>query len=125
MISASSIPFCGHPKDDAIIDGTEKQFKDMEDKIPVETKSKLEEKIEAVKDGDDTQAINDAIEELEEVAHAMAEELYKTLVQKPLTEQAHLHHRPRAKPPTALKKTSLTLTSKSKAERQQAAKSEF
>jgi molecular chaperone DnaK len=67
-------------KADAIIDGTEKQFKDMEDKIPAETKTQLEEKvaaIKAVKDGDDADAINAAIEDLEKVAHAMAEELYK------------------------------------------------
>jgi molecular chaperone DnaK len=67
-------------KADAIISGTEKQFTEMGDKIPAETKSKLEEKLEAIKavrDSDDTQAINDAIEELEKVAHAMAEELYK------------------------------------------------
>lgn len=69
-------------KADAIISGTEKQITEMGDKIPAETKSKLEEKLEAiksVKETGDAAAINAAIDDLEKVAHSMAEEMYKNM----------------------------------------------
>ena len=62
-----------------IVHGTEKQLTEMGDKIPAETKAELETKLEAikkVKDGEDADAIEAAIKDLEETSHKMAEALY-------------------------------------------------
>jgi molecular chaperone DnaK len=59
---------------------TEKALKEAGDKVTADEKKPVEEKIEAlkkVKDGDDTDAIKKASEELSHAAQAIGEKLYK------------------------------------------------
>jgi len=59
---------------------TEKALKDAGDKVDVETKKNVEEKLEAlkkVKDGDDMEAIKKATEELSVAAQKIGEAMYK------------------------------------------------
>jgi molecular chaperone DnaK len=65
---------------DSILYQTEKTLKDLGDKVEGEDKSKIEEKLEAlraVKDGSDIEAIKKAIEELTEVFQAVSAKLYQ------------------------------------------------
>ncbi len=65
---------------DSLIYNTEKNIKDLGDKIDEATKKEIEEKIEALKkakEGEDIQAIKNAQDELMRVAHKVAEMAYK------------------------------------------------
>ncbi len=65
---------------DSLIYNTEKNIKELGDKIDEATKKEIEEKIEALKkakDGEDVQAIKNAQDELMRVAHKVAEMAYK------------------------------------------------
>ncbi|MEM9399539.1 MAG: molecular chaperone DnaK [Verrucomicrobiota bacterium] len=60
--------------------GTEKMLKEMGDKVPAETKTKIEASIEKVKEalkGDDTEVIKKASDELNEIVQAASADLYK------------------------------------------------
>ncbi len=64
---------------DGLIHASEKSLKDLSDKVDDETKGNVEKEIENVKkaiEGDDTDAINAAIEELTKVSHKLAEMMY-------------------------------------------------
>ena len=70
---------------DGLIHATEKTLKDLDDKVDAETKGNVEKEIENVKkaiEGDDTAAINAAIEELTKVSHKLAELLYSQASQE-------------------------------------------
>ena len=57
----------------------EKQLKEHGDKVPAETKSALEAKIEALKkslEADDTEALKNGMKELEELAMKLGEAIY-------------------------------------------------
>ncbi|NLE55773.1 MAG: molecular chaperone DnaK [Lentisphaerae bacterium] len=65
---------------DSMVYQTEKQLKDMGDKIPANIKSEIEEKLAGLKkalESDDTATIDGAMKELESKLHAFAEELYR------------------------------------------------
>lgn len=65
---------------DALVHSTEKVLKESGDKIDADKKKPVEEKLEAlkaVKDGDDTEAIKKASEELSTEAQKIGEEMYK------------------------------------------------
>ena len=65
---------------DTLIYTTEKALRDAGDKITIDEKKPVEEKIEAlkkVKDGDDSQAIKKATDELSQAAQKIGEKLYK------------------------------------------------
>ncbi len=64
---------------DGLIHASEKSLKDLGDKVDAETKANVEKEIENVKkaiEGDDTDAINAAIEELTKASHKLAEIMY-------------------------------------------------
>ena len=65
---------------DTLVYSTEKALRDAGDKITADEKKPVEEKIEAlkkVKDGDDSEAIKKATEELSQEAQKIGEKLYK------------------------------------------------
>ncbi len=64
---------------DGLVHASEKSLKDLGDKVDDETKGNVEREIANVKkaiEGDDTGAINAAIEELTKVSHKLAEMMY-------------------------------------------------
>ncbi len=64
---------------DGLIHASEKSLKDLGDKVDAETKANVEKEIENVKkavEGEDTGAINAAIEELTKASHKLAELMY-------------------------------------------------
>ena len=70
---------------DGLVHASEKSLKDLGDKVDAETKSNVEREIENVKkaiEGDDTAAINAAIEELTKVSHKLAEMMYANASQE-------------------------------------------
>ncbi|GHV61814.1 chaperone protein DnaK [Spirochaetia bacterium] len=65
---------------DTMIYGTEKNIKDLGDKVSAEDKSKTEEAIAELRkalEGEDLQAIKDKTEALKQVSYKIAEEIYK------------------------------------------------
>ncbi|MGL5951453.1 MAG: Hsp70 family protein, partial [Cetobacterium sp.] len=67
-------------KADMLIASTEKSVKDYAEKVTEDEKKAIEEAIEElkkVKDGEDKDAIDAAIEKLSNAAHKLAEEIYK------------------------------------------------
>ena len=65
---------------DSMIYSTEKNIKDLGDKVGAEDKSKTEEAIAALRkalEGGDTQTIKEKTEELKQVSYKIAEEIYK------------------------------------------------
>jgi molecular chaperone DnaK len=67
-------------KADALIGSTEKTVKEHASKLSAEEKKNIEEALEElkkVKDGEDKEAIDAAIEKLSQAAHKLAEEIYK------------------------------------------------
>jgi len=65
---------------DSMIYSTEKNIKDLGDKVSAEDKSKTEEAIAELRralEGDDTQSIKDKTETLKQVSYKIAEEIYK------------------------------------------------
>ncbi|GHV46846.1 chaperone protein DnaK [Spirochaetia bacterium] len=65
---------------DTMIYGTEKNIKDLGDKVSAEDKSKTEEAIAELRkalEGDDLQVIKDKTEALKQVSYKIAEEIYK------------------------------------------------
>ncbi|HPG30028.1 MAG TPA: Hsp70 family protein, partial [bacterium] len=70
---------------ESIIYNTEKSLKDYGDKISEDDKKKIEDtiaKLKEVKDSDNVQTINEAIEEVTKNAHKLAEEVYKAAAEK-------------------------------------------
>ena len=70
---------------DGLVHASEKSLKDLGDKVDAETKGNVEKEIENVKkaiEGDDTAAINAAIEELTKVSHKLAEMMYANASQE-------------------------------------------
>ncbi len=70
---------------DSLVHASEKSLKDLSDKVDDETKGNVEKEIENVKkaiEGDDTAAINAAIEELTKVSHKLAEMMYANASQE-------------------------------------------
>lgn len=64
---------------DSIIYQTEKTIRDLEDQIADQEKANLESKIEElqqVKDGDDLQAINSKIDDIQNILHAISQQAY-------------------------------------------------
>ena len=64
---------------DGLIHASEKSLKDLGDKVDAETKANVEKEIANVKkaaEGDDTDTINTAIEELTKASHKLAELMY-------------------------------------------------
>ncbi|MBL4901714.1 MAG: molecular chaperone DnaK [Desulfocapsa sp.] len=64
---------------DGLMHASEKSLKDLGDKVDAETKTNVEKEIANVKkavEGDDTDAINAAIEELTKASHKLAELMY-------------------------------------------------
>ncbi len=64
---------------DGLVHASEKSLKDLDDKVDEETKGNVEKEIVNVKkvvEGDDTDAINAAIEELTKASHKLAEIMY-------------------------------------------------
>ena len=64
---------------DGLMHASEKSLKDLGDKVDAETKTNVEKEIANVKkavEGDDTDAINAAIEELTKASHKLAEIMY-------------------------------------------------
>jgi molecular chaperone DnaK len=64
---------------DGLMHASEKSLKDLGDKVDAETKANVEKEIANVKlavEGDDTDAINAAIEELTKASHKLAEIMY-------------------------------------------------
>lgn len=67
-------------KADMLIASTEKSVKDYAEKVTEDEKKAIEtaiEELKSVKDGDNKEAIDAAIEKLSQVAHKLAEEIYK------------------------------------------------
>lgn len=67
-------------KADQLISSTEKSLKDYSDKVTDEERdaiTKAIDELKSVKDGEDKGAIDSAIENLSQVAHKLAEEIYK------------------------------------------------
>jgi molecular chaperone DnaK len=78
-------------KADQVIYTTEKTLKEYGDKVGDDEKKEIEagiEKVNSVMSGDDTKAINDAIEELMQASHKIAAEMYKQAEPPPGAEQA-------------------------------------
>ncbi|GAB4323160.1 MAG: molecular chaperone DnaK [Candidatus Zixiibacteriota bacterium] len=74
-------------KADQMVYTTEKSLKDFGDKVSSDEKSKIEaalEKVKKVQEGSDAKAIEDAVNELMQASHKLAEEMYK---QKTASEQ--------------------------------------
>jgi molecular chaperone DnaK len=74
---------------DTLVYTTEKALHDAGDKITADEKKPIEEKIEAlkkVKDGDDTEAIKKATEELSQAAQKIGEKLYKAAQESQATQ---------------------------------------
>jgi len=70
---------------DGLVHASEKSLKDLGDKVDDETKGNVEKEIENVKkaiEGDDTDTINAAIEELTKVSHKLAEMMYANASQE-------------------------------------------
>lgn len=70
---------------DGLVHASGKSLKDLGDKVDDETKGNVEKEIENVKkaiEGDDTEAINAAIEELTKVSHKLAEMMYANASQE-------------------------------------------
>ncbi|MBP7654329.1 molecular chaperone DnaK, partial [Candidatus Dependentiae bacterium] len=70
---------------ESIIYNTEKSLKDYGDKISEDDKKKIEDtisKLKEVKDSDNVETINSAIEEVTKNAHKLAEEVYKAAAEK-------------------------------------------
>ena len=70
---------------DGLVHASGKSLKDLGDKVDDETKANVEKEIENVKkamEGDDTAAINAAIEELTKVSHKLAEMMYANASQE-------------------------------------------
>jgi len=70
---------------DSLVHASGKSLKDLGDKVDDETKGNVEKEIENVKkaiEGDDTDAINAAIEELTKVSHKLAEMMYANASQE-------------------------------------------
>ena len=70
---------------DGLVHASGKSLKDLGDKVDDETKANVEKEIENVKkaiEGDDTEAINAAIEELTKVSHKLAEMMYANASQE-------------------------------------------
>lgn len=66
---------------DQVVFSTEKTLKEYGDKIAGAEKEKIEkavEELKKVKDGEDIEAIKKAMENVQQVAHKLAEEMYKT-----------------------------------------------
>lgn len=66
---------------DALAYSTERSLKDYGDKVPAGERSKVEEKLKALKQalqGTDSGAIKKGMEELSQVSHKLAEEVYKS-----------------------------------------------
>ena len=64
---------------DGLMHASQKSLKDLGDKVDAETKGNVEKEIENVKkavEGDDTAAINTAIEALTQASHKLAELMY-------------------------------------------------
>lgn len=64
---------------DGLMHASEKSLKDLGDKVDAETKGNVEKEIAKVKEvakGDDTEAINAAVEELTKASHKLAELMY-------------------------------------------------
>ncbi|HUU45720.1 MAG TPA: molecular chaperone DnaK, partial [Acidobacteriota bacterium] len=67
-------------KADQMVYTTEKTLKDHGDKVGPDEKQKIEAaiaKVKSVQEGSDTKAIDDAVEELMQASHKLAEEMYK------------------------------------------------
>ncbi len=65
---------------DALVYATEKTLRDLGEKVPADIKKEVEEKVQAlrkVKDGDDTDAIKRASEELSHVVQKIGAEMYQ------------------------------------------------
>jgi molecular chaperone DnaK len=65
---------------DSLIYSTEKSLRDLGDKVDAETRRKIEEQIEVLKkamEGTDKDAITRQMEQLTQVSHKLAEEVYK------------------------------------------------
>jgi molecular chaperone DnaK len=78
-------------KADQMIYTTEKTVKDYGDKVSEDEKKKVEEAIEklkSVKDGSDAAAINQAIDEMMQASHKIAEEMYKQQAAEGAQQQA-------------------------------------
>ncbi|MDP2586604.1 MAG: molecular chaperone DnaK [Candidatus Komeilibacteria bacterium] len=70
---------------ESVIFQTEKLLKESGDKIPAELKTEVEVKMEAlrkVKDGDDVEAINKALEEMNQTAQKMGQAMYQQAQQQ-------------------------------------------
>ncbi len=70
---------------DSMVYQTEKQLKDMGDKMPENIKKEIEDKVSALKDAissDNTDRMNDAMKDLESKLHAFAEDLYRNAQQQ-------------------------------------------
>ena len=70
---------------DGLIHASEKSLKDLGDKVDEETKGNVAKEVENVKkaiEGDDTAAINAAVEELTKVSHKLAEMMYSQASQE-------------------------------------------
>ena len=70
---------------DGLVHASGKSLKDLGDKVDEETQASVEKEIENVKktiEGDDTAAINAAIEELTKVSHKLAEMMYANASQE-------------------------------------------
>lgn len=70
---------------DGLVHASEKSLKDLGDKVDDETKGNVEKEIKNVKkaiEGDDTDAINAAIEELTKASHKLAEMMYSQASQE-------------------------------------------
>ena len=78
-------------KADALIGSTEKTLKEHESKVTEDEKKNIEEALEElkkVKDGEDKEAIDAAIEKLSQAAHKLAEEIYKEAQEQAQAQQA-------------------------------------
>jgi molecular chaperone DnaK len=74
---------------DSTVYATEKNLKEMGDKIDAEIKTDIEAKCEAVKtaiEGDDKDAIEKALEELTQASHKLAEAMYSAASEEAATQ---------------------------------------
>ena len=70
---------------DALAYASEKSLKDLGDKVPADERTKIEEKIKLLRTaqaGSDTEAVKKAMEELTQVSHKLAEQVYKQSQEK-------------------------------------------
>lgn len=70
---------------DALVHATEKSLKDLGDKVDEETKGNVEseiEKVKALKESDDVDAIKAAVEALTQASHKLAELMYQQAAQE-------------------------------------------